>query len=60
LYKLKRQVAARHARLWWDYPPCRPVPNKHTYLTILQIVESAFHTSPSSWNCFGRTGWVQI
>jgi len=42
---LKRQVAAWHTRLWWDYPPCRPAPNKHTYFTILQIVESAFRTS---------------
>jgi len=45
LYKLKRQVAARRARLWWDNPPCRAVPNKHTYFTILQIVESAFRRS---------------
>jgi len=47
LYKLKRYVAARHAQLWWDYPPCRPAPNIHTYFTILQIVESAFCTSLS-------------
>jgi len=45
LYKLKRHVAALHARLRWDYPPCRLAPNKHTYFTILQIVKSAFHTS---------------
>jgi len=45
LYKLKRHVAAQHARLWWDYPLCRPAPNKHAYFTILQIVESAFCTS---------------
>jgi len=45
LYKLKRHVAARHARLWWDYPPCRPALNKHTYFTVLQVVESAFCTS---------------
>jgi len=42
---LKRHIAAQHAQLWWDYPPCRPAPNKHTYFTILQIVESAFGTS---------------
>jgi len=45
LYKLKRHVAARRAQLLWDYPPCCPEPNKHTYFTILQIVESAFCTS---------------
>jgi len=62
LYKLKRQVAARRAQLWWDYPPCCLVPNKHTYFTVLQIVESAFCTSIGSsiWTR-GRTsslwGW---
>jgi len=45
LHKLKRHVAARRARLWWDYPPCCPASNKHIYFTILQIVESAFRTS---------------
>jgi len=45
LYKLKRHVAAWRTRLWWDYPPCRLALNKHTYFTVLQIVESAFHTS---------------
>jgi len=45
LYKLKRHVAARRARLWWDYLPCCLVPNKHTYFTVLQIVESAFRKS---------------
>jgi len=39
---LKRHFAARHAQLWWGYPPCRLAPNKHNYFTILQIVESAF------------------
>jgi len=42
---LKRHFAAQHAQLWWDYPPCCPVLNKHTYFTALQIVESAFRTS---------------
>jgi len=45
LYKLKRQVAAGRTRLWWDYPPCCLVPNKHIHFTILQIVESVFNTS---------------
>jgi len=45
LHKLKRHFAARRTQLWWDYPPCCPAPNKHTYFTVLQIVESAFHTS---------------
>jgi len=48
LYKLKRHAAARRTRLWWDYPQCCLAPNKHTYFTILQIVESAFRTSLSS------------
>jgi len=42
---LKRHVAAQRAQLWWDYTPCCPVLNKHTYFTVLQIVESAFYTS---------------
>jgi len=49
LYKLKRHVAARRAQLWWDYPPCHPVPNKHPYFTVLQIVESAFRMSIAHW-----------
>jgi len=52
LYKLKRHVAAWCARLRWDYPLCRPAPNKHTYFTILQIVESAFCTSPTPFLVF--------
>jgi len=45
---LKKQ-AVWHAWLWWDYPPCCPVLNKHTYFTILQIVESVFRMSMSSF-----------
>ena len=48
-YTLKKQVTVWHAWLWWGYPPCYPTPNKHTYFTILQMVESVFRTSMS---CF--------
>jgi len=54
LYKLKKHVAAQRARLWWDYPQCCPAPNKHTYFTILQIVESAFRTSQPSPTTVGE------
>jgi len=46
---LKKHVTVRHARLWWGYPLYCPSPNKHTYFTILQIVESAFRMSMSSF-----------
>jgi len=32
--------------------PCFPAPNKHTYFTIWQLVESAFRTSTWAFSCW--------